>query len=61
MKKIRPIKNTWYDWLFNYIPKPVGKGVVYFKDKFVSFFKTNTHKQVEYRRGKKLRRPKTRK
>ena len=48
-------------WLFNYIPKPVGKGVVYFKDKFVSFFKTNTHKQVEYRRGKKLRRPKTRK
>ena len=20
MKKIRPIKNTWYDWLINYIP-----------------------------------------
>ena len=21
MKKIRPIKNTWYDWLINYIPE----------------------------------------
>ena len=42
MKKIRPIKSTWYDWLFNYIPKPIGKNLVCFKDKFVSFFKTNT-------------------
>ena len=21
MKKITPIKNAWYDWLYNYIPK----------------------------------------
>ena len=21
MKKIRPIKNSWYDWLINYIPE----------------------------------------
>ena len=25
MKKIRPIKNSWYDWLINYIPKPIKK------------------------------------
>ena len=24
-KKIRPIKNTWYDWLINYIPEPIKK------------------------------------
>ena len=23
MKKARPIENTWYDWLINYIPKPI--------------------------------------
>ena len=23
MKKIRPIKNTWYDWLIDYIPEPI--------------------------------------
>ena len=37
MKKIRPIKNTWYDWLINYIPKPIRKSV--------SVFKTNTPKK----------------
>ena len=25
MKKIRSIKNTWYDWLINYIPEPIKK------------------------------------
>ena len=25
MKKIRPVKNTWYDWLINYIPEPIKK------------------------------------
>ena len=25
MKKTRPIKNTWYDWLINYIPESIGK------------------------------------
>ena len=47
MKKIRSVKNTWYDWLIN------------FKDKIVSVFKTNTPKQTVYGRGRKLSKPKT--
>ena len=54
MKKIRPIKNTWYDWLINYIPEPIRKSVGSFKDKIVSPFNTNTPKQIVYGRGKKL-------
>ena len=27
IKKIRPIKNTCYDWLMNYIPEPIRKSV----------------------------------
>ena len=59
MKKIRPIKNNWYDWLINYIPEPIRKNVGGFKDKIVSLFKTNTPKQTVYGRGKKLSKPKT--
>ena len=59
MKKIRPIKNTWYDWLINYIPELVRKSVGGFKDKIISLFKTNTPKQTVYGRGKKLSKPKT--
>ena len=59
MKKIRPIKNTWYDWLINYIPELVRKNVGGFKDKIVNLFKTNTPKQTVYGRGKKLSKPKT--
>ena len=58
MKKITPIKNTWYDWLINYIPKPIRKSVGSFKDKIVSLFKTNTPKQILCGRGKKLSKPK---
>ena len=25
MKKTRPIKNTWYDWLINYTLNPIRK------------------------------------
>ena len=57
MKKIRPIKNTWCDWLTNYIPKPVSKSVDGFKDKLLSLFKTNTPKQTVYGRGQKLGKP----
>ena len=32
MKKIRPIKNTWYDWLINYIPELIRKSASTFKD-----------------------------
>ena len=28
MKKIRPVKNTLYVWLVNYIPKPIRKKIV---------------------------------
>ena len=45
--KITPIKNTWYDWLINYIPKPMRKGVSVLEDKFV-FCKRNTPKQIVY-------------
>ena len=44
MKKIRPIKFTWCDWLINYIPEPIRKSVGGFKDKIVSLFKANTTK-----------------
>ena len=54
MKKISPVKNTWYDWLSNYIPEPIRKSVGGFKDKIVSLFKTNTPKQTVYGREKKL-------
>ena len=30
-KKTRPIKNTWYDWLINYISKPIRKKCQCFK------------------------------
>ena len=55
MKNVRPIKNTWYDWLINYIRDPIRKSVGGFKNKIVSLFKTNTPKQALYGRGKKLR------
>ena len=44
MKKTRPIKNPWYDWLTNYIPQLIRKSVRGFKDKIVSLFKTNTER-----------------
>ena len=39
MKKIRPIKNTWYDWLIDCIPELIRKSVRGFKDNTVSLFK----------------------
>ena len=57
-KKIRPVKNTWYDCLINYIPESIRKSVGGFEDKIVSLFKTNTPKQTVYVRGKKIRIPK---
>ena len=38
-KKIRPIKNSWYNWLFNYIPEPVRTSVGGFKDKVISLLR----------------------
>ena len=39
MKKIRPIKNTWYGWLINYIPEPIRKSLDGFKDKLLVFLR----------------------
>ena len=59
MKKIRPIKNTWYDSLVSYFPEAIRKSVDGFKDKTVSLFKTNIHKQTVHGRRKKLNKRKT--
>ena len=40
MKKIRPAKNTWYDWLSNFIPEPLTISVGGFKDKNVCLKQT---------------------
>ena len=58
-KKIRPIKNIWYDWLINYIAETMTKSVGSFKDKIVSLFTTNTPNQTVYGKGKKVSKPKT--
>ena len=47
MKKIRPIKNTWYDWLINYISEPKRKSVCGFKGKIVSLFKTKCVRETK--------------
>ena len=57
MKEIKPIKNTCYYWLINYIPEPIRKSVGDFKDKIVSLFKTNTPEQTVYGREKKVSKP----
>ena len=54
MQKIRPIKNTWCDWLISYIPEAIRKSLDDFKDKVISLFKTNIPTQTVYRRVKKL-------
>ena len=59
IQKIRPIKNTWYAWLINYIPESMRKSVGEFKDKNVNFNKTNWPKKAVYGRKKKLSKPKT--
>ena len=59
MKKIRTIKNTWYDSLINYIPEPIRNSVARFKNKIVSLSKTNIPTQTVHGTGKKLRKPKT--
>ena len=44
MKRKRPIENNWYDWLINYVPKPIRKIVGGFTNTVVSLFKTNSPK-----------------
>ena len=52
--KIGPGKNTWYEWLINYVPEPIRKSVAGFKDKIFSLFRTNTSEQTVYERGENL-------
>ena len=42
MKKIRPIKNTWCDWLINYIPESIKKCARVFKEKLLVFLREYT-------------------
>ena len=58
-KKIRLIKNTWYNLLINYIPEPITKSVGGFKENVIRLVKTNSPKQTVYGRGTKLSKPKT--
>ena len=63
MKKLRPSKNTLYDWLINYILAPIGKSVSPLKDKIASLYKSITLEQTVleqtiYGRGQKLSKPK---
>ena len=44
MKKKIPIQIILHDWLINYIPEPIRKGVGGFNDKVVRLFKKNTLK-----------------
>ena len=50
--ELRPLKNTWYCSLINYIPETIKRSVDGFKDKIVNLFKRNTSKQIEYETGK---------
>ena len=42
MKQKRPTKNTWYDWLINYVPNPIKKTVGVLKTKLQVFLR-QTH------------------
>ena len=48
MKKIRPIKNTCYESLINYIPEHIRKSVNGFKDKIVNLRERKETKQTKY-------------
>ena len=59
MKKIRPVKNTLYVWLVNYIPQTYKKKNC-FKNVLKLFYKSfraNAPKQTVYGRGHKLSKP----
>ena len=56
MKKIRPVKNTSYEWLISFIPEPISA----LKEKTVSVLKINSPKETVYGRGQKLSTPRKR-
>ena len=54
---MRPVKNTWYDWLISCSLKLIRKSVGGLKYKIVSLFKINTPKETVYGREQKLSKP----
>ena len=60
-KKIRPIKNIWYNWLNNYIPGLIRRGEGSLKDVRIFKIKNTSKETIIYGRGKKLGKPKTQK
>ena len=56
-----PNKNTWRDWLINYIPEPIIKSVGGLKDKVTSLFNKNAPKETVYGSGQRLSQIKTQK
>ena len=44
IKKRRSVKNTWYDWLNNYIPEPITKSAGGLKDNYIEY-ESNGHKK----------------
>ena len=47
MKKTIPIEDTWYDWLINYIPKPIRRSVSVLKDNLQIFLRQAHLHKVE--------------
>ena len=46
MKKLRPIKSTWYNWQTSYIPEPIRKSLSTLKDKISSVHTSITLEQT---------------
>ena len=46
MKKLRPIKSTWYNWPISYIPEPITKNLSTLKDKISSVHTSITLEQT---------------
>ena len=46
MKKLRPIKSTWYNWSISYIPEPKRKNLSTLKDKISSVHTSITLEQT---------------
>ena len=51
LKKKRPIKSTWYNWLINYLPDHIRNTVSGFKNKtFKKVFLRKTHLRITARK-----------
>ena len=57
MKKIRSVKNTWYDWLITFIAEPIRKNAGGFTDRVINFIssKDTVEKRVMHLRSGNIR------